>query len=189
MKKFIVLVGVAVALAAIGVASFHTPGKEAALLSGSVFVGDAFNKFVHEKYGFSFRYPKEYTITPYLEGDGAESIVFQGPSVILNGSEESQGFQIFITPFEETPKLGEPLLTTERILQDVPHAVLDGVQEIFIGAASGQNHRALLFWSEDPQIGRTREVWFVHGGYLYEITAYAEMDELLAGIMSTWRFE
>lgn len=170
MKKItiaILFVGIAIAAAAL-----FLPSDQTASLSDALVLGDDFQKYVNEKYGFSLEYPKAYTIEIFPEKDSAETIVFQGA--------EQQGFQIFITPFEEAQ------LTKERILRDIPGAILEGAQEAFIGTAAGQNIKALLFWSEDPLIGRTREAWFVHIGYLYEITAYESMDELLAGIMSTW---
>ena len=33
-----------------------------------------------------------------------------------------------------------------------------------------------------------REVWFIHGGYLYEVTTYKELDTWLGSIMQTWKF-
>ena len=41
---------------------------------------------------------------------------------------------------------------------------------------------------EASEWGDTREVWFIHGGYLYEVTTYKELDIWLAGIMRTWKF-
>jgi hypothetical protein len=49
--------------------------------------------------------------------------------------------------------------------------------------------RATMFFGHNPIMGDTREVWFIHGGYLYEVTTYKELDQWLADIMKTWRFE
>ena len=38
------------------------------------------------------------------------------------------------------------------------------------------------------KIGHTREVWFIHNGFLYEVTTYKEIDEWLGSIMQTWKF-
>ena len=37
-------------------------------------------------------------------------------------------------------------------------------------------------------MGDTREVWFIHGGFLYEVVTYKELDDWFAGIMRTWKF-
>ena len=36
--------------------------------------------------------------------------------------------------------------------------------------------------------GASREVWFVHKGFLYEVTTYKALDSWLASIMLTWKF-
>lgn len=179
MEKIVItilLIAAAIAAAAFLLFS-NNPGSQTASLSDSLVLGNDFKVYRSEKYEFSLEHPKNYGVEVIAEKDGAETIVFQALQ-----ADKKQGFQIFITPFEETQ------LTRERILQDLPGAVLNDLQEAIIGGAAGQNIRALLFWSEDPLIGRTREIWFIHNGYLYEVTAYANMDNLLAGIMSTLAF-
>ena len=39
-------------------------------------------------------------------------------------------------------------------------------------------------------MGNTREVWFILGGLLYEVTTYKQLDTEgnKIGIMQTWRF-
>jgi hypothetical protein len=41
---------------------------------------------------------------------------------------------------------------------------------------------------ERLRMGDTREVWFIHGGFLYEVTTYKQLDSWLAPIMQTWQF-
>ena len=48
--------------------------------------------------------------------------------------------------------------------------------------------RATMFFGNNSIMGDTREVWFIHGGFLYEVTTYKEFDTWLAGIMQTWKF-
>lgn len=153
-------------------------------LTASLSLGDNFQRYLNHEYGFSLEYPKSWSAKTFQEENIGKTILFQGG--------EREGFQIFITPFyeglEKAPQYQrlDDLLTRERILRDLPSAVIEGPMEVLIGPS--KNLRALLFWSEDPLIGRTREVWFVQKGYLYEVTAYAQIDELLAGIMSTFVF-
>ena len=45
-----------------------------------------------------------------------------------------------------------------------------------------------MFFSKNGLMGDTREVWFTHGGYLYEVTTYKELDPWLSGIMASWKF-
>jgi hypothetical protein len=37
-------------------------------------------------------------------------------------------------------------------------------------------------------MGDTREVWFIKGGFLYEVTTYKQLDTWLAQILQTWQF-
>lgn len=146
-------------------------------------LGEGYKRFTHPKYGFSVEYPEELDITAFDESGGGETVIFQSREDESVALEEKVGFQIFISPFEE-----DSVLTLERIREDLPFATIEEPVEVIIGTKMAQNVPALLFWSEDPTIGRTREVWFVHDNYLYEITSFAHMDTLLADIFSTWTF-
>jgi hypothetical protein len=44
------------------------------------------------------------------------------------------------------------------------------------------------FFSHAPRLDDTREVWFIHGGFLYEITTYKELDAWLLPILHSWQF-
>lgn len=156
---------------------------ETTVSSKEVVLGEEYKRFTHPVYGFSIEYPKELDITAFEEDEGGETVVFharENESVVL---EEKVGFQIFISPFEE-----DSVLTLERIREDLPFATIEEPVEVIIGTKAGQNIPALLFWSEDSTIGRTREVWFIHNKYLYEITSFAHMDAILADIFSTLSF-
>ena len=45
--------------------------------------------------------------------------------------------------------------------------------------AAGGSTPALRFSSRDPEIGATRELWFVRNDYLYHVTMYAAHQEWL----------
>lgn len=128
-------------------------------------------RYTHPRYGFSVVFPKELAVARYPQGNASETVVFQKP-----GAQE--GFQVFITPH-----VGNEI-TEERLSKDVKGGVIEAPTEVVIGG--GQ--RALIFWSEDSAVGRLREVWFIHDGFLYEVTTYAELDDWLANILNTWRF-
>ena len=138
-------------------------------------LGAEYRVFEHPKFGFSVEYPAEFSAARYEEADNAETILFENKKE----GEEKLGFQIFITPF------GEETITRERILQDLPNAGIEEPQEAILGDGT----HALIFWSNDEAVGKTREVWFTHAGYLYEVSTYARLDTWLANILKTWQFE
>lgn len=143
----------------------------------AVTLGSDYQKYTDSKYKFSVEYPKDWEVKLFPEKDDSETIVFK-----KNG--EENGFQIFISPFDGI------ILTKEIILQDLPSIVIEKMQPVIInpGVPAESRIEGLIFWSDDPDIGKTREAWFVHNGYLYQVTAYAHLDNLLAGILSTWHF-
>lgn len=141
--------------------------------SAQMILGEGYQTFTHPTFAFSVEYPNTFVIEAYKEKDGGETIIFQ------TQDEKKLGFQIFISPFGE-----DEVITRERILEDIPFTTVLEPQEAIIG----DDIHALLFWSEDPRVGRTREVWFTYDGNLYEITTYAELDSWLAQILSSWRF-
>lgn len=148
--------------------------------SAQMILGEGYQTFTHPTFAFSVEYPNTFVIEAYKEKDGGETIIFQ------TQDEKKLGFQIFISPFGE-----DEVITRERILEDIPFTTVLEPQEVIIGnpsVNSGQVIHALVFWSEDPSVGKTREVWFTYGGNLYEITTYAELDSWLAQILSSWRF-
>ena len=61
------------------------------------------------------------------------------------------------------------------VLQEPVNTQVDGVQ-------------ATAFYGQNLQMGDTREVWFIRGGFLYEVATYKELEPWLAEIMSTWKF-
>jgi hypothetical protein len=48
--------------------------------------------------------------------------------------------------------------------------------------------QATMFYGTNAIMGDTREVWFIKGGLLYEVTTYQQLDTWLAQIMQTWQF-
>jgi hypothetical protein len=126
--------------------------------------------YTNERYGFSFEHPPKFSINEIKDGVDT-TIVFQG-------EKSENGFQIYILPY------GGEQITPERIRTDVPGGLKGEAVEVIIGG----NIRALAFWGESPGIGKTREVWFIRNGYLYEFTAYANFDAELAAIMNTLTF-
>lgn len=102
-----------------------------------------------------------------------------GAVVIENGS--GDGVQILMTP------LGEDIqdLTEERIKADIPDLVISGSERVEVG----EKHTGLAFKSDNQAFdGASREVWFVYGGMLYQISTYDRLDPLLRAMFGTWEF-
>lgn len=126
--------------------------------------------YSNETYRFSFFYPDGYVVKEYDEGGGALTLTIQ--SVAL-----SQGFQIFIVPYQE------PQISEERFRKDVPSGVREEPKEFLL-----DGELATAFFSKNDYLGDTREVWFLHDGYLFEVTAPRAADIWLDTILQAWKF-
>lgn len=134
----------------------------------TVFLGT----FSHPEPPFNFRYPAEFDVDILPDGTDSKALLFQNRRT-------GEGFQIYLTPFEE-----QIILTPDRIRQDIPDIVLNHFQEIRISGVL-----TLFFASQDETFGNTYEVWFVHQGTLFQITAPADSVDLLKQILITFKFE
>jgi len=136
-------------------------------------IPDGATLYENKHFGFSLLYPEELQVKEFDEKNGSWTIVFEDAVM-------QKGFQIFILPYYEEE------ITMERIQMDVQGGGIREPKEALIG--DDGNVCALIFWSDGSILGETREVWFIHDGLLYEVTAPAELDVWLAEIMKTWRF-
>jgi hypothetical protein len=74
-------------------------------------------------------------------------------------------------------------ITEDRFLCDEASGVRnDAVNTTIAGVP------ALAFHGFDAAMGQTYEVWFIRGGFLYEISTYKELEPWLNQILATWRF-
>ena len=121
-------------------------------------------------YHFSLFYPQELAVEERQEGGGAATITFQNV-------EKAEGFQIFIVPYAEAQ------VSEKRFRQDVPSGVRESLTNITVDGATGA-----AFYSTNSELGATREVWVVRGGFLYEVTTLKPLDIWLGEIIKTWRF-
>lgn len=133
-------------------------------------IPEGYVEYVNEEYRFSFYHPPELQIEEFDEGEGAVTIRFQDPST-------KAGFQVFITSYAEQE------ITPERFALDVPSGVIKEPTDVLI-----DGYRGTMFLSQHTLLGETREVWFMRGGNLFEVTTYKQLDPWLAQIMSTWKF-
>ncbi len=131
--------------------------------------------YTHPVYGFTFESSELLNISSFQEGEYGEIILAR------SDEDESKVFQIFVSPFDEPGPI-----TKERILQDLPDMAIDEPLDVIIGQ---NNIQALIFWSNELSLGKTREVWFINSGYLYQITTRAELDGWVGKILETLRFQ
>ena len=128
-------------------------------------------RYKNDQYGFSFGQPDGFNVSDFDEGDGKIILVKKAAS--------DNGFQIYITPFDEPGPI-----TKERILKDIPDMSISNEKEISVGG-----EKALNFTSQDDLGGETREIWMVHGGYLYQIKGYKNFEEKMIEVLKTWKFQ
>lgn len=134
----------------------------------------------HSDPNFSFEYPEDFNISAFPDGENGETVLVQKPN-------SNEGFQVFISPFDEPSdptQGGAGPITVERVKQDVPDMVIESPETVKFGGIS-----ALAFLSKSESVGRTREVWFLHEGYLYQITGYSGTDVLISKVLLTWKFQ
>ena len=120
---------------------------------------------------FKVSYPADYAVREYAEDEaGARTVAFEGPS-------QGEGFQIFVVPYAHSA------ITPERFRIDDPSGVMKEAKEVIVDGTSAKS-----FFGYNDQMGDTREVWFIHGGFLYEVTTYKPLDTWLTSILQTWKF-
>jgi hypothetical protein len=124
----------------------------------------------NQHYHFSVYYPPTLQLHTYDEEGGGFTAAFQNPTTNV-------GLEVYVTPYSGTQiteqefKLDEP----SGVMNQPTHVTIDGVQ-------------ATMFFGSNSVMGDTREIWFIHGGFLYEVTTYKQLDSWLAPIMQTWQF-
>jgi hypothetical protein len=97
--------------------------------------------------------------------------------LLFNDRSSGQGFDIFIVPYDQ------PKIAQQTFQMDEPSGVMNDPQNITIDGAP-----ATEFLSINPAMGASFEIWFLHGGLLYEVTAPQPLDTWLLQIMETWQF-
>ena len=91
-----------------------------------------------------------------------------------------EGFEVIVLPFDEPGPL-----TRERILQDLPDMVIKNEKTVGVGGSIS----ALSFDSTDEGVGTTHEVWFVHGGFIYQARTYQSFGDRMEEILKSWKFK
>jgi hypothetical protein len=127
--------------------------------------------YADDVFRFKVSYPADYAVREYAEDEaGARTIAFEGPS-------QGEGFQIFVVPYAHSA------ITPERFRIDDPSGVMKDAKETDVDRTPAKS-----FFGYNDQMGDTREVWFIHGGFLYEVTTYKPLDAWLTAILQSWKF-
>jgi hypothetical protein len=126
--------------------------------------------YTNPLYHFSFRYPKDLVIDEQDGADGSLTLAFQDPTT-------NEGFEVYVTPYSGTQ------ITKQEFQLDEPSGVIQEQTDVMIDGV-----RATMFYGNNTIMGDTREVWFINGGYLYEVATYKQLDAWLGAIMQTWQF-
>jgi hypothetical protein len=134
-----------------------------------------FVSYTDPVYGFSVDLPKDFIVSSSPQDEG-EVIVAEHPTFNL-------GFEVFVTPFDQ-----EGPLTVDAIHQAVPSLIVDDPVETELEDGTP----AVRFASDDPAIGRTRQIWFAHDGNLFQVVMYSDnlewLDAWVRELPQDWRF-
>ena len=119
---------------------------------------------------FSLLFPANLESTEYKEKRGALTVSFQDPDT-------NEGFQVYATPYSRNQ------IDAAQFKLDEPSGVVKEQQDVLVDGARGTK-----FYGHNATLGDTREVWFIHNGFLYEVTTFKVLDEWLGSIIQTWKF-
>jgi hypothetical protein len=126
--------------------------------------------YSNREYHFSVYYPPNLQVHTYNESGNAFTVAPQDPTTNV-------GFEVYVTPYSGTQ------ITEQEFKLDEPSGVENQPSHVSIDGVA-----ATAFYGNNSIMGDTREIWFIHGGFLYEVTTYKQLDSWLAPIMQTWQF-
>ena len=127
-------------------------------------------RYQNAAFHFSLDYPSELQVLEYKEKGEALTVTFQNPNA-------TEGFEVYITPYTQSQ------VTQQRFETDEPSGVMQDPTAVVIAGVP-----ATMFFGNNGLMGDTREVWFIHSSYLYEVATYKNLDSWLSQIMATWKF-
>lgn len=121
-------------------------------------------------YGFSISLPPGYAAYDFSQY-GTETVIIE--------SSDNKGIQLEISPWDEPPDA----LTPSRITEDTGLHV-SGAEPLRLQGAEGYSFQT----DSDAFNGASADAWFIHDGYVYQLSTYAMDEPLLRAILSTWKF-
>jgi hypothetical protein len=146
-----------------------SPSRSAAPFATST-APNGYLPYSNAQFHFSLSYPKDLQVQEYNEAGGGLTVTSQD---IL----ADQEFQVYVSAYSDSE------ITDARFKLDEPSGVKIDPTNVTVDGARG-----IEFFSNAPRLNDTREVWFIRGGFLYEVTTYKELDAWLQPILESWRF-
>lgn len=129
-----------------------------------------YKEYRNKQFGFSVYYPSELSPEEFLDRGPELTALFQGAA-------GEPGFQVYVAPIDGTT------ITNELFFRDAPSGVRKEQRDMQIAGVPGTT-----FVGFDARMGQTREVWFIHDHFLFEVTTYKQLEPWLSEILTTWRF-
>lgn len=127
--------------------------------------------YTHPDYGFTLRYPGNLKLGKFPEGEGE--------IILLQGTSANEGFQIFISPYNETEEFSK-----EVILKADPKMKIENDKTISLGSEG----ISVLSFDSSNESSPTHEVWFVADGNLYQCTSFMQYGGEMERILQSLRF-
>lgn len=144
--------------------SHAATGTEASLPTATEPFTDTFRHF-------TLAYPKGDAVHVIVDSEVARTFTFE------SADNPAHSFQIYVQTY------GQSAITAAQFRTDDPSGVMDDVSTTTIDGVP-----AKTFVGYNDQMGMTNEIWFIHGGFLYEVTTYQSSAAWLRDILRTWRF-
>lgn len=125
-------------------------------------------------YGFTFKYPKSFEINEF-SGDNNAYII------LVQNLEQKVGLQVVITPIADS---GIPADLTPDNMKTLTDMSMNDARTV-----EADGHTGVSFEGNNPSFeGDSREIWFVHGKNLYQISTYEKFAAFAGNLFATWKF-
>lgn len=122
-------------------------------------------------YGFLFTYPRGYEARSFSDLEDTKTI-------LVENHQTKQGVQVFVSAFDE-----DIILTPERIKQEMSDLVILEPKNLLAGDVTGVSFR-----STNALDTESYEMWFIHNGRLYQISAPIVNKSLFKEMITTWHW-
>jgi len=122
-------------------------------------------------YGFSFSYPQGYTASAFSDIENTKTI-------LLGNTTSKSALQVFVSPFDENISL-----TLERIKEEMPDLAVLEPKSILLDEVTGVSFR-----STNALDAESYELWLIHRGNLYQISAPVISKAVFDDILTTWEW-
>lgn len=121
---------------------------------------------------FEFHYPADMDLKQYNEK--GQTLIFSLPN------DSTVGFQLVTSEYNGTPAE----FTLAELERSLSPLVIADATAIRIGEGRGYS-----FSTNDPAFdGESREIWFVDGKSLYQMSTYPKNKDILDQVFSSWTF-